>query len=110
MERTNGYLETNFLPGRRFGDIADFNSQLTAWLRRANQRVHDTTRMRPAEAIFEDRRAMLAFPPVLPDPSWRFGTRLPRDHYVRIETTTTRSTPAAWDDASMCASPSTRSW
>jgi hypothetical protein len=29
---------------------------------------------------------MLAFPPVLPDVSWRFSTRLPRDHYVRVYT------------------------
>ena len=27
---------------------------------------------------------MLAFPPQLPDPSWRFTTRLPRDHYIRV--------------------------
>ena len=40
----------------------------------------------PAEAIWEDRGSMLSFPPVLPDPSWRFTTRLPRDHYVRVET------------------------
>ncbi|MGH9031570.1 MAG: IS21 family transposase [Acidimicrobiia bacterium] len=86
VERTNGYFETSFLPGRRFDDVADFNRQLTGWLRRANNRIHATTRVRPAEAIFEDRGAMLAFPPVLPDPSWRFSTRLPRDHYVRVET------------------------
>jgi hypothetical protein len=29
---------------------------------------------------------MLPFPPVLPDPTWRFSTRLPRDHYVRVDT------------------------
>jgi hypothetical protein len=29
---------------------------------------------------------MLPFPPVLPDTSWRFSTRLPRDHYVRVAT------------------------
>jgi len=86
VERANGYLETSFLPGRRFEDVADFNRQLTGWLRRANNRIHGTTRVRPAEAIFEDRGAMMTFPPVLPDPSWRFSTRLPRDHYVRIDT------------------------
>jgi transposase len=86
VERTNGYLETSFLPGRHFEDVADFNRQLTSWLRRANNRVHGTTRLRPAEAIFEDRGAMLGFPPVLPDPSRRLSTRLPRDHYVRVHT------------------------
>ena len=29
---------------------------------------------------------MMSFPAVLPDPSWRFTTRLPRDHYVRVDT------------------------
>jgi transposase len=86
IERNNGYLETSFLPGRRFVDVADFNRQLTGWLRKANQRIHATTRVRPADAVFEDRGSMLGFPPVLPDSSWRFSTRLPRDHYVRVDT------------------------
>jgi transposase len=86
VERANQYLETSFLPGRRFESLADFNRQLEFWLRRANQRIHGTTRVRPAEAIWEDRGAMLSFPPVLPDPTWRFTTRLPRDHYVRVDT------------------------
>jgi transposase len=87
VERANGYFETSFLPGRRFDDVADFNRQLTTWLRqRANQRIHATTRVRPAEAIWEDRGSMLGFPPVLPDPSLRFSVRLPRDHYVRVNT------------------------
>ena len=86
VERANGYLETSFLPGRSFEDVADFNQQLAGWLKRANQRIHGTTRRRPAEAIFEDRGAMMGFPPVLPDPSWRFRIRLPRDHYVRVDT------------------------
>lgn len=85
VERANGYLETSFLPGRRFDSVADFNRQLEFWLRRANHRIHRTTKVRPAEAIHEDRGAMLSFPPVLPDPSWRFTTRLPRDHYVRVD-------------------------
>ncbi len=86
VERANGYLETSFLPGRSFEDVADFNRQLAVWLRRANQRIHGTTRARPSEAIFEDRAAMIGFPPVLPDVSQRRTTRLPRDHYVRVDT------------------------
>ena len=86
VERANGYLETSFLPGRSFEDVADFNRQLGVWLKRANQRIHGTTRVRPSEAIFEDRGAMMNFPPLLPDPSWRFTTRLSRDHYIRVDT------------------------
>ncbi len=86
VERANEYLETSFLPGRRFADAADFNVQLSGWLRRANGRIHGTTKVRPAEAIHEERGSMLAFPPVAPDPSLRFGLRLARDHYVRADT------------------------
>ena len=53
---------------------------------RANQRIHCTTRVRPSEAIFEDQGAMMPFPPVAPDPSWRYATRPPRDHYIRVDT------------------------
>lgn len=86
VERANGYFETSFLPGRRFESVADFNDQFTGWLKRANNRVHGTTKVRPSEAVFEDRGAMLAFPPVAPDPALRFSLRLPRDHYVRVDT------------------------
>jgi transposase len=86
IERNNGYLETSFLPGRRFEDVADFNRQLTSWLVKANNRIHATTKVRPRDASWEDRGAMLVFPPVLPDVAWRFSTRLPRDHYVRVDT------------------------
>jgi transposase len=86
VERTHDYYETSFLPGRHFDDVDDFNRQFMGWLRRANNRIHGTTRRRPSEAIFEDRGSMMSFPPVLPDPSWRFSTRLPRDHYVQVDT------------------------
>jgi transposase len=85
-ERANGYYETSFLPGRHFADVCDFNEQLTTWLKRANRRVHANIHAVPAELVHEDRGAMHALPPVLPDPSLRLSTRLPRDHYVRVET------------------------
>ncbi len=85
-ERANGYYDTSFLPGRRFGSHEDFNDQLGYWLKRANRRVHATTRKVPAEMLAEDRGAMLKFPPVLPDPSFRNSTRLSRDFYVRFDT------------------------
>jgi len=86
VERAHRYYETSFLPGRSFEDVDDFNTQFVTWLKKANRRVHATTRVVPAEALYEDRGAMRAFPPVLPDPALRFSTRLPRDHYVRVET------------------------
>lgn len=86
VERFNGYLETSFLPGRRFANPADFNAQLGGWLPRANRRVHQTLRCRPIDRLGEDREAMMEFPPVLPDPALRISTRLGRDHWVRVGT------------------------
>ena len=84
VERANGYLETSFLPGRRFESPAHFDAQLQDWLLRANARHHRTLGCRPLDRIAEDRAAMLALPPVLPDPAFRTSTRLGRDHYVRV--------------------------
>lgn len=87
VERANGYLETSFLPGRRFSDPADFNAQLADWLKhKANRRIHSVLRCRPIDRFAEDRAAMLSLPPVLPDPALRFATRIARDHHVRIDT------------------------
>jgi transposase len=86
VERANQYLETSFLPGRQFSSPADFNAQLAIWLRRANNRMHSTLRCKPSDRIAEDRAAMMALPPVLPDPAWRETKRLGRDHWVRVRT------------------------
>jgi transposase len=85
VERFNGYLETSFLPGRRFSSPPDFNAQLHEWLgHRANRRMHKTLGCRPIDRLEEDRAAMMALPPFLPDTAHRFTTRLGRDHYVRV--------------------------
>lgn len=86
VERANGYLETSFLPGRRFSSPYDFNSQLTGWLEKANNRIHRTLRCRPIDRLPEDQKAMMTFPPVLPDPALHLSIRLPRDHWVRVGT------------------------
>jgi transposase len=85
VERANGYLETSFLPGRGFTGPGDFNAQLADWLARANARQHRTLGCRPADRWEADRAAMLDLPPVAPVTGWRLSTRLPRDHYVRVD-------------------------
>ncbi len=85
VERANGYLETSFLPGRAFTGPADFNLQLGRWLVRANSRQHRRLGCRPVDRWEADRSAMLDLPPVAPVVGWRLSTRLPRDHYVRLD-------------------------
>ena len=86
VERAIRYLETSFLPGRTFESVEDFNTQLAGWLVKANRRLHRVLRCRPLDRIVEDRRAMMGFPPALPDPALRFSTRIARDHHVRVDT------------------------
>jgi transposase len=86
VERGNGYYETSFLPGRSFGSPADFNAQMGQWIEvRANQRHHRALGCRPIQRWDADRAAMLALPPVAPVVGWRTSVRLPRDHYVRLD-------------------------
>jgi transposase len=85
VERANQYLETSFLPGRGFTSPADFNAQLAGWLVRANGRQHRVLGCRPADRWETDRAAMLDLPPVAPVTGWRMSARLPRDHYVRVD-------------------------
>ena len=85
VERANGYLETSFLPGRTFTSPTDFNGQLEQWLERANSRQHRTLGCRPADRLEADRTVMLSLPPVPPSTGWASSVRLPRDHYVRLD-------------------------
>lgn len=85
VERLHDYLERSFLPGRVFASPADFNFQLQQFLAGANTRHHRVLGCRPADRIDADRAAMTALPPVPPVLGWRHSTRLPRDHYVRLD-------------------------
>jgi transposase len=86
VERRNGWFETSFMPGRRFSSPADFNTQFTGWLTRANARVVRTIKAAPVDLIEADRAAMLALPPIPLHLGWRNKIRLGRDYYVRLDT------------------------
>ena len=85
IERAHDYLETSFLPGRRFASAADFNTQLQQWLELVNTRRRRALGCAPTDRIAADRQAMLALPPVPPATGWRCSLRLPRDHYIRLD-------------------------
>ena len=85
VERFHDYLERSFLPGRSFASPADFNDQLCGFLARANQRRHRVLGCRPVDRLDGDRQAMLSLPAVPPVTGWRSSTRLPRDHYLRLD-------------------------
>jgi transposase len=95
VERANGYLETSFLPGRSFSSPVDFNAQLADWLVLVNQRRRRVLGCAPADRIDADRAAMLPLPPVVPVTGWQASLRLPRDHYVRLDSNDYSVHPAA---------------
>lgn len=94
VERSNGYLETSFLPGREFTSPQDFNSQLGQWLPRANQRMVRSLVTatgsgaggRPIDVLGRDLAEMTVLPPVAPTTGTRSRIRLGREYYVRIDT------------------------
>ncbi len=84
VERANQFLETSFLPGRRFESPTDFNAQLLNWLPVANARLVRSLRARPVDLVEQDCAAMLALPPVPPTVGYCSRIRLGRDYYVRV--------------------------
>jgi transposase len=85
VERAHDYLERSFLPGRVFASPQDFTAQLDEWLTLANRRPRRALGCAPTDRIGADKQAMLALPPVAPQTGWRNSLRLPRDHYVRLD-------------------------
>jgi transposase len=54
------YIKRNFIPGRVFRDLADFNAQLAAWQAEvADVRVHGTTHERPVDRFTQEAGALV---------------------------------------------------
>ena len=83
IERANGFFETSFMPGRTFTGPADYNTQLAAWLPRANSQLLRRTGQQPRIRIDAGRAAMGMLPPVAPTTGLAARVRLGRDYYVR---------------------------
>jgi transposase len=56
------YVKGNFVPGRSFVDLEDFNAQLAAWQAEiADVRVHGTTHQLPIERFADEAGALIPF-------------------------------------------------
>lgn len=87
VERHQGYMETNFEPGRYFLDPADFQRQLDLWHeQRANCRSHQTLREKPCDRMLIEREHLQPLPAQMPDCDERRVLRVTPDPYVRIDT------------------------
>ncbi|MBA3371820.1 MAG: IS21 family transposase [Thermoleophilaceae bacterium] len=85
VERLQGYMETNFEPGRRFANERDFQLQLDRWFEKANARTHKTLRCRPIDRLVEERELMRALPAREPETDRRWVTRVPPDPHLRFD-------------------------
>jgi len=82
------YVKGNFLPGRRFVDIVDFQAQLDEWNASiADQRVHGTTHEQPIVRFERERGALIA---LAGQPGFRLAARVsrivPADWLVSFQT------------------------
>jgi transposase len=68
-ERSFWTVETNFLPGRTFADLADLNRQALTWAtERMEHRPQTKLALIPAKAFEHERSFLVALPPHLPPP------------------------------------------
>jgi hypothetical protein len=85
VERTIGYLETSFLPLRRFASLADLQTQHDQWADQvAFRRHHRRVGGRVADAWAVERGFLGRLPDPLPDTDQRLEVRAARDGFVRV--------------------------
>ncbi|HEV3076507.1 MAG TPA: IS21 family transposase [Thermoanaerobaculia bacterium] len=85
LERSHRFMRSNFEPGRRFANEADFQLQFDGWCDKVNQRVHRTVRAVPVERLEQERERMRPLPSPLPDLDRRLVTRVPQQPYLRVD-------------------------
>jgi transposase len=85
VERTNGYLETSFLPLRCFTSLLDLQAQHDEWAATvAWRRNHRRVGVRPEVAHRTERDALASLPDIWPDTSTKTCVRASRDCFVRV--------------------------
>ena len=90
IERGVGYVKHNALAGRSFDSFAGLEGHLATWqVDVADQRIHGTTRERPAVRFDRDERGALQPLPTRPLPvrTRRLKRRVSADCFVDIDTT-----------------------
>lgn len=98
------YVKRNALVGRRFASYEDLNVWLEQWASTvADQRIHGTTRERPAERFErEERMKMIAVDARPPSRESRtISRRVSHDAFVEVETNR-YPVPFAWCRAEVC--------
>jgi hypothetical protein len=85
VERSNGYLETSFLPLRSFSGLADLQAQSDDWTQTtAWPRHHRRLGARVIEALAVERAELAVLPDPLPQVDRHIEVRASRDGFVRV--------------------------
>lgn len=85
-ERSFATLETNFLPGRSFEDLADLNRQALEWSTvRLEQRPQGKAGLIPAQAFEHERLFLQELPPHLPEPYALLERSVDEYGYVAVD-------------------------
>ncbi|CAM4066703.1 Mu transposase domain-containing protein [Roseateles saccharophilus] len=80
------YVKGNFLPTRRFRDLADLNAQVRTWvLEEAGQRRHGTTLTQPLALFALERPLMRRLPAIAPDLGTWQRVSVHRDCHVQFD-------------------------
>lgn len=80
------YVKGNFLPTRRFRDLADLNAQVRTWvLEEAGQRRHGTTLQQPLVLFALERPLMRRLPAIAPDLGTWQRVSVHRDCHVQFD-------------------------
>jgi hypothetical protein len=85
LERSHRFMRSNFEPGRRFANEADFQVQFDGWCDKVNRRVHRSVRAVPLERLALERERTRPLPERLPDLDRRLVTRVPQQPYLRVD-------------------------
>lgn len=86
VERTVHYVQTSLFAGEAFSTLAEAQAAAERWCRvTAGERIHGTTRQRPAEHFARDEQPLLLSAPEAPYEvaSWS-EVRVQRDHHVVV--------------------------
>ena len=84
VERLVRYLKENFLPGRRFANLFDLNSQVLQWCQHVDSKKHSTTGRIPLQMLSEE--SLNPLPPAEIRDRYRWENRkVSKDGFVSFD-------------------------
>lgn len=86
VERPFHHVETNFYPGRTFGDLPDLNGQLQAWCSTYNSTFNRNLGFVPDEMGAAEAPSLRALPGWIPEPMEVHPRKVDVEGYIQLHT------------------------